>query len=102
MQTSILIVLIACYLVVCRQNYLNLVKGSAHCCRHPGTGLAVVGSLLMLVLAGYVCYLMKPVDMLTFVVVYCTIIAPFCGAMLLGLLGKKRQLADVAEARTSN
>ena len=102
MQTSILIILIACYLVVCRQNYRNLAKGSAHCRRHPGTGLAVTGALLTLVLTGYVCYLMKPVDMLTFVLSYCVVCAPFYGTMLLGMLGKKRQLTDAAEVRTSS
>ena len=99
MQTSILIVLIVCYVVVCRQNYLNLAKGSAHCRHHPGAWLAVVGGLLTIVLSVYVCYLMKPVDMLTFMVVYCTSSAPFYGSMLLGLLGKKRQLADMAEGQ---
>ena len=102
MQTSILIVLVACYLVVCRQNYLNLAKGSAYCRRHPGTGLATVGLLLTLVITGYVCYLMKPVDMLTFALSYSAVCVPFYGTILLGTLGKKRQLVDAAEVRASN
>lgn len=98
MQISILITLIACYLVVCRQNYLNLAKGSAHCRQHPVAGLAVVGALLTLGLTGYAHYLMKPVDIRTFMLTYVTICTPFYGALLIGLLGKKRQLIDANEA----
>lgn len=66
-------------------------------------GMMTAGFMYNLVLVFYICYFMiPPVSLLTVIVVYCVTSIPFFGSWLLGMLGKRRKLADMLDETQAN